>query len=103
MPLGGIIKCDSHLSEWYRFEGAAGIKMHESCTNNYNSCGTIAPRYLNGAHPSQDDGIVSRTVCFYAGRCCSYSRSVNVINCAGLYYVYELNGTPSCPSQYCST
>lgn len=96
-------KCDNHLSGWYRFEGAAGTKMHESCTHDHYYCGTTYPGYLSNGHPSPDDGMVSRTVCFYVGSCCGWSRSVNVINCAGLYYVYELNGTPSCNSRYCST
>ena len=35
-------------------------------------CNTIAPGWLNGAHPKVTDGIVTREVCFGsdAGQCC---------------------------------
>ena len=98
------IKCDSHLSGWYRFGGAAGTKMYESCTYSHYYCGTTYPGYLTNGHPGPNDGKVSRTVCFYDSHsCCAWTKTINVINCAGLYYVYELNGVPGCDLGYCST
>ena len=94
--------CDSHLSGWYRFGGGAGTQMTTSCMS-VDYCDTDYGGYLTGSHPSVSEGIVTRTVCFRCG--CTYSQSIKVINCEGLYYVYELNGTPSnaCGLRYCST
>ena len=96
-------KCDGYLNGWYRFGGGAGTKMYTSCRSQYY-CSTNHPGYLNGNHPGPNDGIVSRTVCFrYSSSCCYYTTSIKVINCGGLYYVYKLNGVPSCNGRYCST
>ena len=96
-------KCDNYLSGWYRFGGAAGTKMLTSCYSRYR-CNTDQPGYLSGSHPSVSDGKVSRTVYFhhYSYGCTHYSRTIQVINCADLYYVYKLNGVPSCNARYCS-
>ena len=95
-------RCDYHLSGWYRFGGAAGTQMYTGCRSSYYYCGTDCPGYLSGGHPSVNDGKVSRTVYFYCGSCRSYSHTIKVINCANLYYVYELNRTPTCNLGYCS-
>ena len=56
--LGGIA-CDNEIEEaWYRFTGAAGSKMPESPPNK-NTCGTHAPGWLNGQHPSVAEGKVN--------------------------------------------
>ena len=55
--LGGLA-CDDEIEEaWYRFTGAAGSKMPESPPNK-NTCGTHAPGWLNGRHPSVAEGKV---------------------------------------------
>ena len=69
----------------------------------YRRCGTYYPGWPNGGHPTVADGQVTRTVCFNSGyNCCYYSRSIKVRNC-GSYYVYYLNGTPTCNARYCGT
>ena len=99
----GYRRCDNHLSGWYRFGGGAGTQMYTSCRSSYYYCGTDYPGYLSGGHPSVNDGKVSRTVYFTSNsNCYSFSHTIQVINCANLYYVYELNGTPTCDLGYCS-
>ncbi|CAH3164831.1 unnamed protein product [Pocillopora meandrina] len=56
--------CDSPLSEgWYRFVGAAGTKMPTKRVPAYR-CGTDWSGWLDGSHPTVEDGKVQRTVCF---------------------------------------
>lgn len=97
----GSIGCDNYLSYgWYRFRGAAGTQMPTTCVGRYR-CGTHAPGWLNGTHPSVADGIVYATVCFHWSRsCCIWSKSIRVRNCGG-FYVYELGPTPFCHLRYC--
>ena len=55
----GNAACDNNMEEaWYRFTGAAGSKMPESSPNK-NMCGTHAPGWLNGQHPSVAEGKVN--------------------------------------------
>jgi len=97
--------CDNSISPgWYRFDGAAGKRMPSSCTPMYR-CGTSAPGWLRGGHPSVADGQVTRTVCFhYWGNCCQGSSNIQVRNC-GRYYVYYLGGNnlPLCALRYCGS
>ena len=74
--------------------------MAESCVNK-SHCGTDAPGWLNGAHPTVADGVVQREVCFSSfGSCCYYSKKINVRNCKG-FYVYKLEPPPRCYLRYC--
>jgi cysteine-rich repeat protein len=99
---GGGVVCDSNLNGWYRFEGEAGTKMLESCPSQ-NSCGTHAPGWMQGGHPSVEQGQVSRTVCYHWDNgCCHWSQPVAVRNC-GAYYVYQLNPTVACHLRYCGS
>ena len=95
--------CDSGLPEaWYRFDGDAGTRMPTTCVDR-NKCGTKFPGWLNGIHPTVEDGEVVREVCFNAYLdCCSYRKSIKVKNCF-YYYVYKLGGTPGCELRYCGT
>jgi hypothetical protein len=99
-------KCDNRLQGWYRFGGGAGTRMYAgSCRSSY-ACNANYPGYMSGSHPSVNEGIVARTVYFYHpsyGTCGYLSRSIKVINCADLYYVYQINGVPNCNGRYCST
>ncbi|KAL9987885.1 hypothetical protein ACROYT_G002263 [Oculina patagonica] len=92
--------CDSSLSGWYRFGGEAGSKMPESCVKERH-CGTHAPGWLNGSHPTMADGAVKRKVCFHwSSSCCRWSTMIDVRNCGG-FYVYKLYRPPACTLRYC--
>ena len=75
----GQALCDNELLEgWYRFVGAAGTKMPTTRVPR-NRCGTQFSGWLNGIHPTVEDGEVYRTVCFsklYDG--CKYSNEISV-------------------------
>ncbi|KAM3916068.1 uromodulin-like [Leptodactylus fuscus] len=94
-------KCDRYLSGWYRFTGSGGLRMPETCTAAYR-CGTHAPMWLNGLHPTASDGIVNRTACAsWITGCCQWSSMVQVKACPAGYHVYKLSGTPGCNMAYC--
>jgi len=64
-------------------------------------CGTHAPGWLNGLHPTVAEGAVKRKVCFHwSSNPCYWYRDIRVRNCGG-YYVYELWRTPTCHLRYC--
>ncbi|KAL9951198.1 hypothetical protein ACROYT_G043820 [Oculina patagonica] len=64
-------------------------------------CGTRYPGWLNGAHPSVAEGVVTRRVCYTASRnCCVWQNNIKVKNCSG-FYVYELQKPPRCSLRYC--
>ena len=63
-PQSGPVYCDNLLHEgWYRFVGAAGTKMPTMRVPAYR-CGTDWSGWLDGAHPTVEDGEVYRKVCF---------------------------------------
>ena len=73
--------------------------MPTSCQPT-NRCGFHITNWINGGHPSVADGQVSRTVCFHwTAGCCEFSTNIKVRNC-GSYYVFYLNGVPTCYSLY---
>ncbi|XP_073250462.1 uncharacterized protein [Porites lutea] len=94
-------QCDHTLStDWYRFSGAAGNQMAESCIDMYR-CGTRYPGWLNGSLPTVNEGAVQRRVCFrYFSDCCSFSTYIRVRNCGG-FYVYQLKPLTYCYLRYC--
>ena len=103
---GNEVGCDDKLGPaWFRFQGAAGTKMATSCVQQH-SCGTHAPGWLNGTHPTVNEGNVTRKACFtYFGKCCIWSINVQVRNC-GDFYVYYINKTPpehACHLRYCGS
>ena len=99
---GNVTKCDKKLEEkWYRFEGPAGDRIPESVPKQ-GLCGTYAPGWLQGKHPTQEEGKVQRKVCYVdAGNNCSYENQIEVLNCCG-FFVYKLKGTPHCWLRYCA-
>ena len=87
------------VTGWYRFQKAAGDRMPDKCVLMYR-CGTKYPGWLNGAHPTVAEGVVTRTVCHSINSdCCGNSNIIKVKNCSS-YYVYELTRTPVV-SRYC--
>ena len=89
-------------TDWYRFSGAAGNQMVESCVDMYR-CGTIYPGWLDGSHPTVNEGAVQRRVCvsyYVYGDCCSLSTYIRVRNCGG-FFVYQLKPLTVCNSRYC--
>ena len=95
--------CDYKLPEgWYRFVGAAGTKMPTTRVQAF-SCGTDWPGWLDGAHPTVEDGDVLRTVCFSDRPTgCKYTTEISVKNC-GSYFIYKQQQVPGCNSRYCGT
>ena len=94
-----VRKCDGRLRRgWYRFMGAAGIKMPPQVVP-ISRCRTDATGWLSGSHPTVNQGAVRRRVCFHwAGRDrrrrkydrpCMWSRYIRVLNCT-TFLVYEL-------------
>ena len=95
------IKCD-RLKErsWYRFSEESGTKMATTCVPRYR-CNTHAPSWLNGLHPEEHEGIVTRQVCFHwSNHCCHFTTIIRVRNC-GSFYTYELGPINLCHIRYC--
>ena len=95
--------CDRQLSEgWYRFVGASGTKMPTTRVPAYR-CGTDWSGWLDGAHPTVEDGKVLRKVCFSdRSTGCKDTTGTTVINC-GSYFIYKLQQPPTCNLRYCCT
>ena len=99
-------RCDqtnlSPLPAWYRFTGAAGDRMPTSCVEP-DSCGTHAPGWLDGSHPSAEEGIVTRRVCYHwSSNCCYRKNEIQIKKCNG-FYVYRLIKLPECDLRYCGS
>ena len=97
------VRCDQRdiTPGWYRFAGVAGNpKMSTTCPP-VRRCGTHAPGWIKGKHPSAADGEVTREVCYHWARnCCQWKNKIKVKNC-GAFYVFELQKTPACSLRYC--
>ena len=80
--------------------GEAGDHIPEKCVPKYH-CGTNAPGWLDGKHPTVQEGVVTRQICYHwSHRCCLWKDNIKIRNC-GDYYVYQLNGTGGCYLRYC--
>ena len=101
---GQVALCDRSLPRgWYRFTSFVGGQMPTSFVGK-NRCGTIAPIWMKGKHPSQQDGIVYRKACinfFDKGDGCFRSFTIRVRNCS-TFYVYYLRPTYACAIAYCA-
>ena len=99
--------CDRTLSwGWYRFTSYAGGKMPTSRVNPYQ-CGTVAPIWLRGRHPSSADLTVTVEACtnfFNLSNGCYQPFNVKIRQCSGPppFYVYYLRPTYSCALAYCA-
>ena len=93
---------DSLPKGWYRFVGAAGTKMPTMRVAAFR-CGAAYSGWLNGIHPTVENGEVFRDVCFSnKGNTedCKYENKISVKNCS-YYYIYKLHQPPKCASRYC--
>ncbi|XDV44102.1 hypothetical protein PO909_012441 [Leuciscus waleckii] len=100
------VMCDTQVSwnGWYRlFIQGQSVQMPDSCVDK-RSCGTHAPLWLNGGHPTVEDGVVTRAVCgHWDNNCCHFqSNPIKVKACPGNYYVYELVRPTTCYLTYCA-
>ncbi|KAK7135071.1 hypothetical protein R3I93_018239 [Phoxinus phoxinus] len=98
--------CDAAVSwnGWYRlFIQGQSVHMPDSCVDQ-RSCGTHAPLWLNGGHPTVEDGVVTRAVCgHWSNNCCHFqSNTIKVKACPGNYYVYEFVSPIGCYLTYCA-
>lgn len=97
--------CDVDLvSGWYRFVSEVGGEMPEFKIDRLQ-CGTIAPIWMQGSHPTVAEGIVDRTACVNFNNlfdgCLSFS--IKVKNCSNSFYVYYLVPPPyGCFLAYCA-
>ncbi|KAL2101905.1 hypothetical protein ACEWY4_003666 [Coilia grayii] len=104
-----VFRCDRHVQwqGWYLLAHQNySVRMPESCVPTY-SCGTAAPLWLNGSHPSPADGIVTRKVCAsFDGFCCFHVSSpipaIQVRACPGNYTVYKFVDPLYCYVAYCA-
>nr|XP_021336104.1 uncharacterized protein zmp:0000001031 isoform X2 [Danio rerio] len=100
------LMCDSAVSwsGWYRlFINGQSVQMPDTCVDE-NSCGTHAPLWLSGGHPTLEDGVVTRDVCGHWGNNCCYFQSnpIQVKACPGGFYVYEFVRPTTCNLAYCA-
>ncbi|KAA0724936.1 Alpha-tectorin Precursor [Triplophysa tibetana] len=89
---------------WYRlFIHGQSVQMPDTCVAQL-SCGTHAPLWLNGEHPSVEDGVVTRDVCgHWNNDCCLFqSNPIRVKACPGDYYVYKFVSPTTCHLAYCA-
>ena len=101
----GPYKCDSQLDyRWYRFlvTNISAIRMPTSCPPKFR-CGTGSPGWLNGDHPTVEEGVVTRTICFHGNDCCNPRRDDIEVKNYGSFYVYHLKHVPYCSQRYCYT
>ena len=100
---GNFLRCDQKdllTPKWYRFTGASGNMMATSCVPKHY-CGTHAPGWLSGSHPTSVGQAVNGKVCFHwGGNCCHWHANVQIKKCNG-FYVYKLEKTPVCWLRYC--
>ncbi|XP_068705549.1 uromodulin-like [Montipora foliosa] len=99
-------KTDQNLPQgWYRFQSSSYTRMAAKLTKDcipFHKCGTDHTGFLEGEHPSQADGIVTRQACFHAFyRCCFEKVQIGIRRCDG-FYVYKLQSSPSGLYRYCA-
>ncbi|XP_073722617.1 alpha-tectorin-like [Misgurnus anguillicaudatus] len=105
-PVSFEIMCDVSVNwtGWYRlFIHNESVRIPDTCVQEYR-CGTRAPLWLNGGHPTVEDGVVTRDVCgHWNGDCCFFhSNPIRVKACPDNYYVYEFVSPVTCHLAYCA-
>nr|XP_055031170.1 uncharacterized protein LOC129420326 isoform X2 [Misgurnus anguillicaudatus] len=100
------IMCDMNVNwaGWYRLiiQGES-VQMPDTCVPALR-CGTHAPLWLSGGHPTVEDGVVTRDVCgHWSGDCCRFhSNPIRVKACPDNYYVYKFVSPTACYLAYCA-
>ncbi len=63
----GCVNTFFQPGEWYTFQDAQGFNsIPEKAPSSVNQCGTQAPGWMSGgAHPTPEEGIVARTICYF--------------------------------------
>ncbi|XP_068734085.1 peroxidasin homolog isoform X2 [Montipora capricornis] len=80
--------------------GDSGDQIPERCVP-IDRCGTRAPGWLNGTHPSVQDGLQTAQVCYHWNNdCCQWKSNIKIRNCSS-YFVYQLVKHPACNLRYC--
>nr|XP_058945176.1 von Willebrand factor D and EGF domain-containing protein-like [Pocillopora verrucosa] len=96
--------CDEKLKVgWYKFINEVGGNLPEHIVNPHH-CGTVAPIWMRGVHPSVADNVVDRFACvnfngLFQG--CLTAIPIKVKNCSD-YYVYHLRPPHGCAMGYCA-
>lgn len=102
--LDQVALCDRDLSwGWYRFTSFVGGEMPTSVVSPKH-CGTSAPVWIQGTHPTTQIGTVIRKACinfFDINKGCADSFNIKIRNC-GTFYVYFLRPTYTCAVAYCA-
>ena len=93
---------DGFQPGWHVFAASIGGQMPETCPP-IARCGTSAPGWLNGSHPTIVGQTSNQTVCFHWRKdCCNWQTTVEITHC-GRFYVYNLPSEPcGCDLAYCS-
>lgn len=108
--IGGVqpYLCDATdffpVNTWFRLADSDYRYVPESPPSELR-CQTMAPVWMSGSHPTRAQGIVTRTLCaHWGGATCRWSSSINVMQCAGGYFVYRVPIPVSeCYTRLCST
>ncbi|CAH3143665.1 unnamed protein product [Pocillopora meandrina] len=91
----------SLIPGWYRFQSYLYEKMLNYSVGHHK-CHSDLTGWLKGSHPSIENGIVDREVCFFGYNNCCYRRvHVRVRKCNG-FYVYFLKPSPPGNFRYCA-
>lgn len=99
---GDVAICDYNLPKgWYRFTSDVGGMMPETSPASYY-CGTVAPVWIKGTHPTVINETKSVTACTKIFReSCKVKKTIRIKKCKG-YFVYLLRKTFGCSMAYCA-
>ena len=88
-----------HGPRWYRFP----LGQLPDTRVEDESCGTRFPAWIKeNGHPTPEDGVVDRTVCF--GKGCGTEKQIQVAACVfdnESFFIYKLTKTDDNDSGYC--